>query len=121
MTTRKAKQASTSKRDPASVFAQKVVAGKIVAGPHVRAACNRHLKDLDTGHLRGLKFDADSAGADLQPMVDPQARAALEQAAQAYLSDPDRGDRATNPHAKTLQLRSRAGIAQLVEQPPCKR
>lgn len=62
MTTRKAKQASTSKRDPASVFAQKVVAGKIVAGPHVRAACNRHLKDLDTGHLRGLKFDADSAG-----------------------------------------------------------
>lgn len=62
MTTRKAKQASTSRRDPASAFAQKVVAGKIVAGPHVRAACSRHLKDLDTGHLRGLKFDADAAG-----------------------------------------------------------
>lgn len=61
MTTRKAKQASTSRRDPASAFAQKVVAGKIVAGPHVRAACSRHLKDLDTGHLRGLKFDTDSA------------------------------------------------------------
>jgi phage terminase large subunit-like protein len=61
MTTRKAKQASTSRRDPASAFAQKVVAGKIVAGPHVRAACSRHLNDLDNGNLRGLKFDADAA------------------------------------------------------------
>jgi phage terminase large subunit-like protein len=32
-----------------------------VAGPHVRAACRRHLRDLQTGHLRGLRFDLDKA------------------------------------------------------------
>ena len=31
--------------------------GKIVAGPHVRAACARHLDDLEHAHERGLTFD----------------------------------------------------------------
>lgn len=30
---------------------------KIVAGPYVRAACARHLKDLKDGHKRGLVWD----------------------------------------------------------------
>lgn len=38
-------------------YATKVVAGKIVAGPHVRAACQRHLDDVLSGHLRGLVWD----------------------------------------------------------------
>jgi phage terminase large subunit-like protein len=29
----------------------------IVAGPLVRLACERHLRDRQTGHLRGLRFD----------------------------------------------------------------
>lgn len=33
--------------DPATRYARDVVAGKIIAGPHVRAACERHLEDLE--------------------------------------------------------------------------
>lgn len=35
--------------------------GKKIAGPHVRAACQRHLNDLATGHERGLVFDKAAA------------------------------------------------------------
>lgn len=34
-----------------------MIAGEQIAGPKVRAACRRHLRDLENGHLRGLKFD----------------------------------------------------------------
>lgn len=37
------------------------MAGKIVAGPHVRNACQRHLDDLKKGPARGLKWDKDAA------------------------------------------------------------
>lgn len=43
--------------DPVTRYARKVADGEIVAGPHVRAACRRHLDDLLVGHLRGLRFD----------------------------------------------------------------
>ena len=48
---------STSERDHATGYAMAVAAGEIVAGPHVRAACARHLRDLETGPRRGLRFD----------------------------------------------------------------
>jgi phage terminase large subunit-like protein len=38
-----------------------VLAGAIVAGPHVRNACRRHLVDLERGHMRGLKWDREAA------------------------------------------------------------
>jgi phage terminase large subunit-like protein len=38
-----------------------VIGGKTIAGPHVRAACQRHLNDLVDGHLRGLVFDKKAA------------------------------------------------------------
>ncbi len=44
-------------RDPATRYAREVVAGKRMAGPHVRAACARHLKDLEQGDARGLVWD----------------------------------------------------------------
>jgi len=47
----------TASTDPTSDYARAVVAGDIIAGPHVRAACARHLRDLQDGHLRGLRFD----------------------------------------------------------------
>lgn len=47
--------------DDVTAYALDVVAGDIVAGPHVRAACQRHLNDLETGHERGLWFDPAAA------------------------------------------------------------
>lgn len=40
--------------DEATAYAQAVVAETEMAGPHVRNACARHLKDLQSGHERGL-------------------------------------------------------------------
>ncbi|MEH3107139.1 MAG: terminase large subunit [Sphingomonas fennica] len=34
-----------------------MLSGAIVAGPHVRNACRRHLDDLERAHERGLRFD----------------------------------------------------------------
>lgn len=47
--------------NPVTQFAQAVGAGLIVAGPSVRAACKRHLQDLETGHERGWRFDLGKA------------------------------------------------------------
>lgn len=51
----------TSSLDRIKEYAEAVVAGKIVAGPHVRNSCKRHLLDLKNGHERGLYFDHDAA------------------------------------------------------------
>jgi hypothetical protein len=42
-------------------YARDVVSGKIVAGPWVRLACERHLRDLREGTKRGLRFDVERA------------------------------------------------------------
>jgi len=47
--------------DPVGVYARAVVKGKIIAGPHVRAACQRHLDDLKQATQRGFFFDRKSA------------------------------------------------------------
>lgn len=52
---------SVSSVDRTRAYAEDVVAGRIVAGPHVRNACRRHLKDLEDGHERGLWFDQEAA------------------------------------------------------------
>ncbi|MCV0396953.1 MAG: terminase large subunit [Rhizobiaceae bacterium] len=43
---------SSSTTDRATAYAEAVVAGKVVAGPHVRNACRRHLDDLKRDDLR---------------------------------------------------------------------
>jgi phage terminase large subunit-like protein len=48
-------------KDSPSAYARAVVAGKIVAGPHVRDACRRHLEDLKHGKKRGLAWDIEAA------------------------------------------------------------
>lgn len=60
MTSRKS-TSSLALIDRATAYASAVVAGEIIAGPHVRNACRRHLDDLKRGHERGLMFDP-SAG-----------------------------------------------------------
>ena len=52
---------TNSSGDRTREYAEAVVAGVIVAGPHVRNACRRHLLDLENGHLRGLRFDQQAA------------------------------------------------------------
>ena len=49
--------ATSSLEDRTKDYSEKVVAGEIVAGPHVRNSCKRHLHDLDHGLERGLYFD----------------------------------------------------------------
>ena len=53
-------------RKPAQVdrvtdWARAVLAGKVVAGPGVRDAAARHLRDLAEGAARGLRFDVNAA------------------------------------------------------------
>lgn len=47
--------------DPATDYARAVVAGTEVAGPWVRKACARHLRDLEHGAKRGLTWRPDLA------------------------------------------------------------
>lgn len=47
--------------DPVTAYATDVVEGRIVAGPYVRGACRRHLKDLESGHKRGLHWRPERA------------------------------------------------------------
>ncbi len=59
MASRKRKKPSPP--DPVTKYARDVGAGKIVAGPLVRLACERHLRDLKEGPKRGLKWNIEKA------------------------------------------------------------
>ena len=59
--TRKPTRTTVSSSDRATRYAKDVVAGKIIAGPHVRNACRRHLHDLKHGPDRGLIWDLAAA------------------------------------------------------------
>lgn len=62
---RKTRKTTSSTDGPAltrvSGYANDVLSGAIVAGPHVRNACRRHLADLAHGHERGLWWDEAAA------------------------------------------------------------
>lgn len=60
MTKAKTRQTSSSS-DRTLAYAEAVLSGEIVAGPHVRNACRRHIDDLANAHERGLWFDAAAA------------------------------------------------------------
>lgn len=47
--------------DPVTQWAKDVADGRVVAGPHVRNACRRHLLDLERGLERGLTWDLAAA------------------------------------------------------------
>ncbi len=42
-------------------YAEKVIAGEIVAGPHVRNACRRHKNDRKNARTRGVHWDQEAA------------------------------------------------------------
>jgi phage terminase large subunit-like protein len=52
---------ATSPDDPVTAWAKEVLAGRVVAGPHVRNACRRHLQDLEEAPKRGFKWDVEGA------------------------------------------------------------
>lgn len=60
MTTTK-KTLSPSSSDSVTEYAQSVVDGKRIAGPHVKAQCARHLRDLKDGKKRGLKWNIEES------------------------------------------------------------
>ncbi|HLN30042.1 MAG TPA: terminase TerL endonuclease subunit [Gemmataceae bacterium] len=52
--------------DPVASYAHAVLAGEIVAGRLVRLACERHLRDLEHGTERGLRWCPEKAKAGLE-------------------------------------------------------
>lgn len=52
---------TSAEADRVTGFAQAVLAGELVAGPDVRNACKRHLRDRDAAELRGLIWDQEAA------------------------------------------------------------
>lgn len=54
-------QPISSSVDRTSLYAERVLAGDVIAGPHVRNACQRHFLDLENGEERGLWFDQAAA------------------------------------------------------------
>lgn len=48
-------------KDQTTQYAKDVVVGKVVAGEFVRLAAQRHMDDLKTGHLRGLRWEPQAA------------------------------------------------------------
>ena len=59
MTSRTKTLPTDSSPDRTSAYALAVVAGEIIAGPHVRNACQRHLDDLKRDD--GIRFDNEAA------------------------------------------------------------
>lgn len=47
--------------DPVTRFAVDALQGRVIAGPDVRNACARHLRDLEHGASRGLLWDIEAA------------------------------------------------------------
>ena len=66
MTTKKPTRSASSSGDPVTEYAQSVVDGVRVAGPHVRGQCARHLRDLKEGKQRGLVWNVDEANKALR-------------------------------------------------------
>lgn len=57
----KTRRRPISSSDPTTAYAEAVLEGSEVAGPHVRASCERHLLDLEEGSSRGIYFDEAAA------------------------------------------------------------
>lgn len=52
--------------DPVLAYVEAVTRGDEIAGPWVRLACERHQRDLEDGHKRGLVWDQEAADAGIE-------------------------------------------------------
>lgn len=57
---KKKTRSTSSSADPATQYAMDVTSGRVPAGPDIRNACARHLRDLEKGPARGLFWDVDA-------------------------------------------------------------
>lgn len=55
------RSSSSSQDDPVTAYAKSVVSGEVLAGPDIRHACERHMRDLEHGPSRGLTWDVEAA------------------------------------------------------------
>jgi phage terminase large subunit-like protein len=60
------RSSSADAGDPVTAYARSVAEGRRIAGLHVRAACARHLRDLEHGPARGLVWDVEAAAKALR-------------------------------------------------------
>ena len=74
--------------DPVTAYAHHVVAGKIIAGPLVRAASARHLRDLEEARERELFWDKAAARRAIQFFADILCLAEGEHAGQSFVLQP---------------------------------
>lgn len=74
--------------DRATAYANAVAAGVIVAGPHVRNACQRHLDDLEKAGARGLRFDLDVAARAIRFFEEKLKLSEGQFEGKAFKSDP---------------------------------
>lgn len=74
--------------DAPTDYAQRVAAGGIVAGPLVRAACARHLDDLEKGAARGLRWDAEAAARGIRFFPDVLRLSEGQYAGQRFVLQP---------------------------------
>lgn len=49
------------RKNEALHYAENILSGRIIAGKWLKLCAERHLKDLEDGHKRGLRFDEESA------------------------------------------------------------
>lgn len=59
--TRKKNLTNSSLTDLATDYATAVVSGAELAGPDIRHACQRHLRDLATANTRGILWNLSAA------------------------------------------------------------
>lgn len=106
--------------DPTTAYAQAVVSGEIVAGPHVRNACRRHLDDLKLGKKRGLIWDPAGAARFIGYCRDVlrlnggqfEGKPFILQPSQAFIAGSLFGWKRTNENGKVVRRFRRAYIEQ---------
>lgn len=110
----------TSISDPTTDYARGVVSGEIVAGPHVRNACRRHLDDLRDGPKRGLIWDPAGAARFIGYCRDVlrlnggqfEGKPFILQPSQAFIAGSLFGWKRTNENGKIVRRFRRAYIEQ---------
>lgn len=106
--------------DPVTDYASAVVRGEIVAGPHVRNACRRHLDDLKNGPARGLIWDVAAANRFIGYCRDVlrlnggqfEGKPFILQPSQAFIAGSIFGWKRTNDEGKIVRRFRRAYIEQ---------
>ncbi|WP_339079637.1 terminase TerL endonuclease subunit [Pseudomonas sp. TMP9] len=79
---------SPEQGDRVTAFASAVLGDQIVAGPDIRNACKRHLRDLVEGPLRGLVWDLEAASRAIGFFEDVLCLNGGEYEGQAFLLAP---------------------------------